>query len=141
MDNWKFKLLYDGDCPLCLKEVQFLQGRDRGAIWFVNIADPSYDPTLHGGIDYITAMSRIHGLLPDGTVLRDMAVFRQVYKAIGLGWVYGWTAWPGVRQLADWVYGLWATRRLGWTGRPNLEILSAQRCQGRCTPISVPEGR
>ncbi len=23
--SWKIKLLYDGDCPLCMREVRFLQ--------------------------------------------------------------------------------------------------------------------
>ncbi|MFN9173467.1 MAG: DCC1-like thiol-disulfide oxidoreductase family protein [Synechocystis sp.] len=27
---WQIKLLYDGDCPLCLREVNFLQRKDRG---------------------------------------------------------------------------------------------------------------
>jgi len=134
VDGWQFKLLYDGECPLCLREVRFLQRRDRGRIWFVDIAAPEYDPALHGGIDFATAMGRIHGILPDGTVLRDMAVFRQVYALIGLGWVYGWTQWPGFRPLADWAYGFWAARRLAWTGRPDLKTLTTQRCQGRCTP-------
>jgi len=26
-DSWQIKLLYDGDCPLCLREVNFLKTR------------------------------------------------------------------------------------------------------------------
>ncbi|MGH2414824.1 MAG: DCC1-like thiol-disulfide oxidoreductase family protein, partial [Microcystaceae cyanobacterium] len=37
----KIKLLYDGKCPLCLREVNFLKKRDagRGLIAFVDIAE------------------------------------------------------------------------------------------------------
>ncbi|MEI9864440.1 MAG: DCC1-like thiol-disulfide oxidoreductase family protein [Limisphaerales bacterium] len=27
MNEWRFKLLYDGDCPLCQREARFLQRR------------------------------------------------------------------------------------------------------------------
>ncbi|MEO0687879.1 MAG: DCC1-like thiol-disulfide oxidoreductase family protein, partial [Cyanobacteria bacterium J06649_11] len=43
---WKIKLLYDGECPLCVREVNFLTKKDagRGIVKFVDIADPNYDP-------------------------------------------------------------------------------------------------
>ncbi|NJO20033.1 MAG: DUF393 domain-containing protein, partial [Spirulinaceae cyanobacterium RM2_2_10] len=58
------KLLYDGECPLCLREVRFLQRRDagRGLIAFVDIAAPDYEPAANGGIDFATAMGRIHAI-------------------------------------------------------------------------------
>lgn len=39
--QWKIKLLYDGECPLCVREVNFLQKRDRGRglVAFVDIAE------------------------------------------------------------------------------------------------------
>lgn len=132
--TWKIKLLYDGDCPLCLREVAFLRRQDAGQGWvaFVDITAPDYDPQAHAGIDFATAMSRIHAILPDGTVLRDMEVFRRVYEVLGLGWLYAWTGWPLIKPLADRLYGWWAKHRLTLTGRPDLTTLTAQRCQGRC---------
>jgi len=32
-------------------------------------------------------MERIHAITADGQVLRDVAVFRRLYQAVGLGWV------------------------------------------------------
>ena len=133
-------LLYDGGCPLCLREVTFLQARDRrrhGAtprLGFVDIDAPDYDPAIHGGIGYREAMGRIHGLKGDGTVLRDVAVFREAYRLVGLGWLYAPTRWPGVRGVVDAAYGLWARRRLQLTGRPDLDTL----CQGRCSATAAP---
>ncbi len=75
--SWQIKLLYDGECPLCLREVHFLQERDagRGLVKFVNIADESYNPEDHGGIDYETAMGRIHAILPDGKSSKILKYF------------------------------------------------------------------
>jgi len=135
--HWKIKLLYDGECPLCLREVNFLQKRDagRGLVQFVDIADDNYQPENHGGVNFETAMGRIHGVLPDGTVVKDVEVFRRVYEALGMGWVYAVTKLPIVGAIADWIYGLWADRRLALTGRPNLKTIVAekeQRCTDQC---------
>lgn len=126
---WQIKLLYDGECPLCLREVKFLQKKDgsRNLVAFVNIADEDYNPADHGGIDYGTAMGRIHALLPDGTVLRDLAVFRRVYQILGMGWVYAPTQWPIVGKLANLIYQIWAAWRLPLTGRPSLTTLIQQK--------------
>lgn len=139
--NWEIKLLYDGECPLCLREVNFLQKRDggRGKVAFVDIASDDYNPEENGGVDFETAMGRIHGILPDGTVVKNVEVFRRVYEALGMGWVYAITKLPILGALADFIYGIWADWRLPLTGRSNLETLIKQRqerltCEdlGRC---------
>jgi predicted DCC family thiol-disulfide oxidoreductase YuxK len=126
---WKIKLLYDGLCPLCMREVNLLQKRDadRGIVAFVDIADLDYDPEAHGGVEFEDAMGRIHAVLPDGTVIRDVAVFRRVYEALGMGWVYAATRWPLVGAIANQIYTLWAKLRLTLTGRPTLEAIVADR--------------
>ena len=127
--TWQYTLLYDGGCPLCLREVRFLQKRDgdRGRIRFVDIDAPDYDPEQYAGISYEQAMGRIHAIRHDGVVLQDVEVFRQLYAAIGLGWIYAPTRWPLLRSLIDWAYGVWADRRLALTGRPDLSALLAER--------------
>lgn len=128
-DCWKIKLLYDGECPLCLREVDFLQKKDAGRalIAFVDIAAADYDPDRHGGVDFETAMGRIHAIYPDGSVIQNVEVFRQVYSILGLGWLYAPTRWPLLSTIIDRLYDLWAIWRLKLTGRPNLETLVAQR--------------
>ncbi|MBE9178363.1 DUF393 domain-containing protein [Oculatella sp. LEGE 06141] len=139
--SWQIELLYDGDCPLCMREVHFLQKRDagRGLVAFVDIADDDYTPDAHGGVDFETAMGRIHAVLPDGTVINNVAVFRRVYEILGMGWVYAATKWPVIGPVIDWLYGVWADWRLALTGRPNLATVVADRqhrlecqTQGRC---------
>lgn len=132
--TWKIKLLYDGECPLCLREVNFLKKRDagRGLVELVDIAADDYNPADHGGIDFETAMGRIHALLPDGTIVKNVEVFRRVYEILGMGWVYAITKLPVIGALADVLYGLWADWRLRLTGRPDLATLVAERQQRMC---------
>ncbi len=49
-----------------MREVNFLKRRDagRGLVAFVDIADESYILEAHGGVDFETAMGRIHAVLP-----------------------------------------------------------------------------
>ncbi|PZO48743.1 MAG: thiol-disulfide oxidoreductase [Phormidesmis priestleyi] len=128
---WKINLLYDGDCPLCLREVSFLQKKDagRGLVKFTDIADLSYDPAQNGGVDFETAMGRIHAVRADGTVVKNVAVFQAVYSALGIGWMYAPTRWPVIGPLVNKIYDLWADKRLAMTGRPNLTEIVAERQQ------------
>lgn len=136
--NWKIKLLYDGECPLCVREVNFLQKKDagRGIINFVDIADENYAPENNAGIDFETAMGRIHAITNEGEVIRNVEVFRRVYEALGMGWIYAVTKLPVVGAIADLLYNIWAEWRLKLTGRPDLETIVAQKTgktkAGRC---------
>ena len=133
-------MLYDGDCPLCMREVNFLRGRDAGtgAIAFVDIAAPDYDPAAHGGVPFETAMATIHAVLPDGTLVTGVDVFRRLYDAVGLGWVYGFLSVPALKAAASWAYDKWAAARLPLTGRPDLEVLLAER--RTCADVRRAEG-
>jgi predicted DCC family thiol-disulfide oxidoreductase YuxK len=140
-DNWQINLLYDGDCPLCVREVNFLRQKDhgRGLVKFTDIADDRYSAEQNGGVDYATAMGRIHAVLADGTVIKNVEVFRQVYRVLGIGWIYAPTGWPIVGPVVDWLYGVWANWRLALTGRPSLKTILAERavrlgedCGNRC---------
>jgi len=139
--SWQIELLYDGECPLCLREVNFLKKRDagRGLVAFVDIMDDNYTPKAHGGVDFEAAMGRIHAVLPDGTVIKNVEVFRRVYEILGMGWIYAATKWPIIGSMVDALYGVWAHWRLTLTGRPDLVSITAARQQrlackigGRC---------
>ena len=129
--TWKIKLLYDGACPLCVREVNFLKSKDgdRGLINFVDIAADDYDPADNAGIDFETAMGRIHAVLPDGEIVQNVEVFRRTYDILGIGWIYAITKIPIFGSLADILYGVWADYRLLLTGRGNLKTIVAKRQQ------------
>ncbi|KAK9810504.1 hypothetical protein WJX72_011884 [[Myrmecia] bisecta] len=126
---WEIRMLYDGDCPLCMREVNMLRRRDegKGKIDFVDVASPDYDPADNAGISYKQAMGTIHALLPDGRVVTNIEVFRRLYEAVGLGWVYAITKYEPVAKAADAVYGVWAKYRLPITGRSDLDVIMRQK--------------
>lgn len=127
--SWQIKLLYDGECPLCVREVNFLRKRDagRGRVTFVDIADDDYTPDAHGGVDFETAMGRIHAVLPDGTVIKNVEVFRRVYEILGMGWIYAATKLPVIGWIVDTLYEIWADWRLALTERPDLATIISDR--------------
>ena len=127
--SWKIKLLYDGECPLCVKEVNFLLKKDanRGIIKFVDIAKSDYSPEENLDIDFATAMGRIHAITSDGEIIRNVEAFRRVYEELGMGYIYAITKLPIVGAIANFVYGIWADWRLRLTGRPSLETLIKER--------------
>jgi predicted DCC family thiol-disulfide oxidoreductase YuxK len=130
--SWDVELFNDGACPLCLREVRMLARRDRRRrISFIDIAAERFDPTTTG-LSWETLMARIHGRLPDGTLIEGVEVFRRLYAALGLGRIVALSRLPGVAQLLDVCYRLFARHRLRLTGR----------CANRaCTihrPVSAP---
>ena len=47
-------MLYDGECPLCMREVNMLRGRDKGVgkIDFVDISSSDYSPEDNANLSY-----------------------------------------------------------------------------------------
>ena len=110
--DWHLKLLYDGDCPLCVKEIGFLRRRDRqDRLAFEDITQPGFDAAAFG-LERPALDAEMHAVLPDGRVLRRVAVFREAYRLVGLGWLVSWTAWPGFAQIADLGYSVFARYRV-----------------------------
>ncbi len=113
----EFEVFYDGACPLCMREIRMLRRLDRqGRIVFTDITDPSFDERAIG-VDWQTLMARIHGRLPDGTLVEGVEVFRRLYAAVGFRRLVAITRWPGLRQLCELGYHLFAKNRLRLTGR------------------------
>ena len=113
------ELFYDGDCPLCEKEIRVLKFLDRkSAIQFVDIAGTGFDPAQYGpSMDDF--MREIHARRPDGKFVTGMEAFRGVYNLLGLGLLSRATLIPGLKQTFDAAYRLFARNRLRVTGRSN----------------------
>jgi predicted DCC family thiol-disulfide oxidoreductase YuxK len=110
--DWQLKLLYDGACPFCRREVNWLARRDRtGQVALEDIADPEFDAADYG-LSQAKVQSVIHAQLPDGRVVTGMEVFRRLYAAVGLGWLMAPTGWPVLRPVFDWGYRLFARHRV-----------------------------
>ena len=108
---FKLKLFYDGACPLCSREIRFLKRLDKNnSLKFEDISQQEFDPT-HYAISRESFLSEMHGLLPDGSVIKGMEVFRQAYKAVGLGWLLAPTGWTILKPCFDWLYKKFAYYR------------------------------
>lgn len=115
--DFDIEVFYDGACPLCMREIRMLQGRDqRQRIRFVDIAADGFD-AASVGLTRETLMDRIHGRLRDGSLVEGVEVFRRLYTAIGFGKLVALTRLPGLRQLLDAAYHAFAKNRLRLTGR------------------------
>lgn len=112
-----FEVFFDGDCPLCQREIRWLKNLDKSRrIRFTDIASPWFAPESLG-VSHEKLMAEIHGRMPDGTIVRGVEVFRQLYTAVGFGWLVRATRIPGVSFLLDRAYELFAKNRLRLTGR------------------------
>jgi predicted DCC family thiol-disulfide oxidoreductase YuxK len=131
--TWQIRVLFDGECPLCKREIAMLEklDRGRGQIDLEDISKADFDPTPYG-VHSDDLMARIHGVLPDGRIVEGLEVFRRVYAAVGLGWLLAPTRWPLLRELSEAGYRIFARNRLRWTGR-------ADACEsGHCTRPHPP---
>lgn len=112
MSSWRFKLLYDGECPFCRREVAWLTRRDKeGRLAIEDIAALGFNPARYG-LAQEEVTSGLHGVKPDGTVLRRMDAVREAYRVVGLGWLLAPTRLPGLRALSDGLYRLFAANRV-----------------------------
>ncbi len=111
MSMWRAKLLYDGACPFCRREVDWLKRRDRyGTLATEDISDPAFDASRYG-LTKEVAMRSLHAVLPDGRVVCGMEAVRQAYQAVGLGWIVAPTRLPVVSSICDRFYSAFARNR------------------------------
>lgn len=114
---WTVEVFYDGQCPLCCREIGMIRWLDRRErLRLTDISTPEFRPA-----DYQKSMddfmSEIQGRLPDGQWIIGVEVFRQLYAAVGLGWLVAITRWPGISRGLDFGYRVFAKNRLRLTGR------------------------
>ena len=126
----KFIFLFDGGCPLCLRETKFLKKKDLlNKINFIDINNDSYNPSLYKDISYAEAMSNLHGILENGDIIKGLDVLAYSYKLIGFGWVYYPLKIEFLAPLLRLFYQYWAKYRLKITGRSNIEKLCTSECK------------
>jgi len=128
MSEWRFKVLFDGECPFCRLEARWLGYLNRnGHLALEDIAAPDFDPAQYE-CSLSDLMGTLHGVFPDGRKTQGVETFRQAYRVVGLGWVLAPTGWPGLRLVFDALYVLFARYRVRVGG------MLVRRCSGdRCT--------
>ncbi|TWU02812.1 thiol-disulfide oxidoreductase DCC family protein [Stieleria varia] len=116
-NDWQVEVFYDGECPLCLREIKLLRRLDRKhRIQFTDIANPSFISASYG-MTKKEFMDEIQGRLPGGEWITGVEVFRRLYAAIGLKPLVALTRLPGISHGIEIGYRVFAKNRLRLTGR------------------------
>lgn len=115
--DFDVEVFFDGECPLCMREIRMLMRRDhRHRVRFTDIAAKDFD-AAEVGLSWRALMERIHGRLPTGEMIEGVEVFRRLYTAVGFPRMVAVSRWPGISQLLDLAYFVFAKNRLRFTGR------------------------
>lgn len=109
MQNRPFEVFFDGDCPLCRREIDMIRRKDKSRrLLLTDIAAEEFQPSE---VPLERLMKEIHGRFSDGTYVVGVDVFREIYERLGFGRVVGLTRWPVVRTLLGFAYSLFSRIR------------------------------
>ena len=107
----RYRMLYDGACPICSREVLWLHRRRPEAIEAVDISAEGFDAAGFGLTDE-QVDAALYGIRADGSVTVGMASLREGYRLAGLGWLMAWTGWWPARPAFDAFYRWFARNRM-----------------------------
>ena len=138
--DYQVEVFFDGDCPLCLREIKLLRWMDRRSqIRFTDIAQPDFAPSDYHK-SFKDFMDEIHGRLPDGTWIVGVEVFRRLYAAVGFGALMALTRLPVISHGLDLAYRLFAKQRLRLTGRCNATSCPSIPARDVAVSQAIPPG-
>lgn len=107
----KHRVFYDAECPICVREMALLM-EGRCADEFETVPIQGNETVLaQYGIAIEDALTYLHAVDKNGTLLRGMAAVRLVYRGIDGFALLKLANWPILRQLADWFYPYFARNR------------------------------
>lgn len=96
-------IFYDGNCPMCLAEMNHLKGfDDDNEIHLVNIHQENFD-TLYSAVNVDDAMKILHGFY-NGKILLGLEVTHRAWTIVGKGFWVAPLNWPVIKTLSHWVY-------------------------------------
>ncbi len=82
--EWEVDAFYDGDCPACVREVDWLQKHDgRKRIRFFDISASDFDPDRDAGMPIARLEDCFQARMESGEVLEGPEAFRQLYAVTG----------------------------------------------------------
>jgi predicted DCC family thiol-disulfide oxidoreductase YuxK len=122
-------IFYDGLCQLCSREIDLFRKRVQdGSLTYVDIADPSFDPVVHG-VDPVRVNRHMH-VRDDtsGQMLIGVDALIGMWECVpGFRWLAKLTRLPVFRQLSEVGYFFFA-----WI-RPKLPKRKRSECvDDRC---------
>ena len=107
----KLTMFYDGLCPLCQAEIQFLSGRNQaGLLSFVDINSDQYSPE-RVGVSCSQALASMCAQYDDGQLIQGVEVFSAAYSRANLpklAWLF---SRPALKHFFFFFYRFFAKHR------------------------------
>lgn len=129
--HWPLTLYFDGDCPLCAREIHMLSRHAPPArLVLVDISRAEFDARALG-FSLEQMQDSLHARFDDGRWLTGLDATLWSWRAAGLGKWAAPLAWRPIRPLFTLGYRLFCRLRphLGWLPHPD----GSRRCRNeRC---------
>lgn len=103
-------LYYDGNCPLCAREVRTLKRLNDGGLAFEDIHALA-DSALPDGVEREDLLRRLHTRDHGGRWHLGLEATVLSWSHTPLGILFRPLLWPGFRNIAEKGYARWADRR------------------------------
>jgi predicted DCC family thiol-disulfide oxidoreductase YuxK len=133
---WPLTLYFDGDCPLCAREIKVLRRHAaESRLLFVDINSAEFDAKALGfTLEHMQAT--LHACFADGRWVSGLDATLWSWRAAGLGFWAQPLSWRALRPLLALCYRLFCRLRphLAWLPHPD----GRRRCIGdRCATKSL----
>ena len=108
---------FDGECPICRREIDLMKIFNRqGRLHFIDFSTSSYRQDEHG-LSTCDLGRVIHARWANGVIITGVDVFREMWDAIGLGFLARLSRRPTINTLLVKAYHWFAKHRLWLTGK------------------------
>jgi len=96
-------IFYDGNCPMCLAEMNHLKKHDKDSL--INLVDIHQEnfKTLYPTVSFDAAMIILHGVY-NGQVLLGLEVTHRAWTIVGKGFWVAPLNWPVIKPISHWIY-------------------------------------
>ena len=101
-------LFFDGQCPLCTKEIQWLQKHQQGTLHFKDIhtlKGDEYPPSKEA------MLRKLHLLTKDQKWIFGLDATASAWSHTPYGYLIAPLRWPVIKYIADKTYQQWAKKR------------------------------
>ncbi len=135
--QWPLTLYFDGDCPLCAREIKLLRRRaSEERLQLVDMSEAGFEAQALG-FSHEQMQASLHARFADGRWVKGLDATLWAWRAAGLG---AWAApltWRATRPLLSVAYRVFCRLRphLNWLPHPD----GSQRCKDDV--CAVPESR
>ncbi|MBU2954943.1 thiol-disulfide oxidoreductase DCC family protein [Marinobacter sp. F3R08] len=102
-------LFYDGQCPLCTREINTLRKLQRGNLVFADIHQQRDGSAELPSREMF--LKRLHLMTPTGQWVIGLPANVRAWSHTPFGFLFKPLLWPGITQIASRIYGTWADKR------------------------------